>query len=75
MLSLYGEVYFRAWRVASGPYLKVVFFSAFYETFGCGQRVAKIPPFSPILLLWTDFQLIIIISVRMAKNEFCNKKL
>ena len=28
MLSLYGEVYFRAWRVASGPYLKVVFFSA-----------------------------------------------
>ncbi|XP_073235471.1 condensin-2 complex subunit G2-like [Porites lutea] len=24
VLSLYGEVYFRAWRVASGPYLKVL---------------------------------------------------
>lgn len=23
VLSLYGEVYFRAWRVASGAYLKV----------------------------------------------------
>lgn len=24
VLSLYGEVYFRAWRVASGAYLKVL---------------------------------------------------
>ena len=35
------------------------------------QRVAQKPHFSPIPLLWTGFWLI---SIRMAKNEFCKKK-
>lgn len=30
VLSLYGEVYFRAWRVASGAYLKVLLIITIY---------------------------------------------
>ena len=33
VLSLYGEVYFRAWRVASGAYLKVLLIITIYITF------------------------------------------
>ena len=42
-----------------------------HKPFVDGRRVAKKPHFSPVSLLWTSFRLI---SIRMAKNEFCKKK-
>ena len=42
-----------------------------FNPFNDGQRVAQKPHFSPIPLLWTGFRLI---SIRIAKNEFCKKK-